>query len=300
MKPHENLDNLFEQARKSPPLLDKEEVKQILSSPDPIVMPKRFSSTKIWIVGAAATIVIFGTVYFVSQNNSDPVTKQSLIITDSIKEEPNHPSQIVEEIPLQTSTEKKVETIIAPNKPNSENLVVEKNQSAENIIEEAPIYPGASSGTYPKRVEEDKSNDGYLHLTNEELAKLGIIMDGSALRYLNKTDTTKLSETIGAKIINRVYVLDLDIDKYGGTRSSNVHKDDSVLQNMSNPAVPLIVSIVNEKKTDMRYWVNEWKFSQDYKDKYISDMKLNLVPVVVHTKGKHMIYSHDNELVFWF
>ncbi len=302
MNPHEKLNTLFEQARQSIQLLDKDEIQNLISSPEPAVKPK--SATKTFIIGTAATIVICGAIYFIYPKDETPkkVAEQKTILFDSSNKNTNQQPQIINETPLIISSEKKVETKIIDNPPSkkSEDLKFENKNSVQTKTEDIPIFPNTSISNYPKRVDEEKqNNDGYLHLTNEELANLGIITDGNVLRYLNRTDTSKIiNDYYGKSILSFAY--DIDVEKHGSMRTNNTHKADSILESSSNPNIPLLISITEVKSKKENWMIGNGKLPHDLKDKYIEEIKPKLIPIVVNLKGKTSLYSYDNDVAFWY
>ncbi len=307
MNPYENLDSLFKQARQSFPLLDKEDVQKIIEEPKPIVRTKTIFGTKTFIIGTAATLVICGAVYFIYPKEEIPkqVAQQNIIVIDSAKNNTSQSSKIVEKTPLNISSEKKIDikktaqTSVDSDTALYQTSTTSTSQVAQIKNEESPIYPNTSIGNYSKRVDEEKNTTGYFHLTNEELAELGIITDGFALRYLNRSDTSKINDYDNRKSI-LAFAYNIDIEKHGSMRINNTHKDDSLLEKSSNPNIPLLISITEMKSKKENWIVGNGKLSQDLKDKYIEEIKPKLVPIVINLKGKPSLYSHDNDVVFWY
>lgn len=305
MNPHENLNTLFEQARQTIPLLDKDEIQQIISSPKPIAKPK--SITKTIIVGTAATIVIFGAIYFIYSTNETPkqVAEQPIILIDSTNKNTNQSAQIIQETPIIISPEKKVDikkVVTTPSK-NSEDLKVEKTHAVPTKVEESPIYPNVSIGTYPKRVDEEKaSSDGYLHLTNEELANLGIITDGNKLYYKNITDRDSIiidnmttGEKKGYKEMLPTFEIKIPITGGRSTITSAYSKDSDLT--VFKKFWPDVIEMKDQYDF---ITVTNKNTPRNYYREFGLDVKKILIPILVPLYHPLGINSRHDTLIFYF
>ena len=302
MNPHENLDNLFEQARQTIPLLDKEDVQKIIVESIPVIKSKNILSTKTFIIGTAATIVICGAVYFIYPKEETPkqVIQHTTIAIDTSKEITNQSPKIIEETPLIISSEKKVTT--TPSK-NLEDLKVEKNNTVQTKTEESPIYPNVSIGTYPKRVDEEKvSNDGYLHLSNEELANLGIITNGNKLYYKNITDLDSMiidnmttGEKKGYKEMLPTFEIKIPISGGRSTMTSAYSKDSDLT--VFKKFWPDVIEMKDQYDF---ITVTNKNTHHNYYREFGLDVKKILIPVLVPLYHPLGISSRYDTLIFYF
>ena len=297
MNPHENLNNLFEQARQTNPLFEKDEIQQIISAPKPAIKPK--SITKILIIGTAATLVICGAVYFIYPEEETPkqIAKQKISLIDSTNKNTNQPPQVIEETPLIIPSEKKVET---KKLEDFEKLKIEK--SSEIKTEEAPIYPNTSIGNYPKRMDEEKSSDGYLHLTNEELANLGIITDGNKLYYKNITDLDSMildNMTTGEKngYKEMLPTFEIKIPIYGGrVTTTSAYSKDSALTVFKK----FWPDVIEMKDLYDFITVTNKNTPHNYYREFGLDVKKMLIPVLIPLYHPLGISSRYDTLIFYF
>lgn len=149
-------------------------------------------------------------------------------------------------------------------------------------------------------IDVEAPEDTVLHLSNKELAMLGIETDGHKLRYLTQTDTARLQHDIGTPLT--VFAFNFDISTVGDIRISNTAKDDSVLHNRSVKVMPLIVSVDKsaENEKEPEYWLQRNDVPIEYRFTYIESVKNSLVPVMVKTNPITGLSKKSKTMLLWY
>lgn len=166
------------------------------------------------------------------------------------------------------------------------------------ILNEAFSYGHQSSNQFLK--EEKKIEKGeYIYLSDKELAVLGIRTDGNTLEYLNQYDKGILDLNSGQKDME-VLAIDIKVSASGGINSNNVHAKDSILAKYSNDAIPLIITYGSATNAVEQFYILNKHVPYTKRTIFVQKMKELLVPVVVKTKAKGILYKVDQTFTFWY
>ena len=300
------LETLLNNAKQQNPLLTQSDVSAIISNKNLLVKKQSFFTLKNILIMSVVCAVIAGLwlgFYPTStQNNNSILVKESVVNKQNTIAEPT--------IKTNESKENKTVDLTIKQSPLAVNKKPKPTKEFANK-QEAPLFePFNSTPKFSDTNMEDNrtyfDENGYLILTNEELAKLGIITDGNVLKYENVTDTFFNFKNDGIIETHKTY-FSLKVGKHGSTTTNHSYtKDTLLIKNAVNfwaTSVSIIdfpIAINTTNKKDSSHQIIEFLNGFGYEKDFLKEMESMLVPIVVHLKSVPHKYSSDLKLIFWF
>lgn len=199
------------------------------------------------------------------------------------------------------ATERSVQVVDSPKK-----LPAINNKPTTKLFDPIPFTPLFNENPIDdNRTYFDK--DGYLILTNEELAKLGIITDGNVLKYENVTDTV-IDVFENNNMIKKHTYFGVNISSEGGVSIDHDFKNNKeIINNSLNfwPAYITTKSIYYSKKRAIKkvssFATVDWLFGFGYENNFTEEIAPLLIPVAVNLKSNNPgKLSTEYQIVFWF
>ncbi|MFZ4799770.1 MAG: hypothetical protein ACOYMA_19915, partial [Bacteroidia bacterium] len=316
------LETLLNNAKQQNPLLTESDVSVIISNKNLLVKKQSFFTLKNILIMSVVSAVIAGLWlgFYPSptQNNNsilEPLQASSPAIKDSLAEKSptekllasadnyrQPTTAIITEVPLQASSPA-INMLLA----SADNY----RQPTTASKQDAPLFePFNSTPRFSETNMEDNrtyfDENGYLILTNEELAKLGIITDGNVLKYENVTDTFFNFKNDGIIQTHKTF-FSLKVEKHGSRTTNHGYTKDTIsiknsvsfwASSLSIINFPIAINTTNKK--DSSHQIIEFLNGFGYEKDFLKEMESKLVPIVVHLKSVPGKYSSDLKLIFWF
>ncbi len=297
---NKDLQDYLNVAKQQVPIIKLKEIEHLLNAKS--VVKNRFFNFKPIIFMSTLSVVIIGIWLMWSTSNVtnqivDAASQKQQII--QTKPQPT-PAKVLDDKPASNQKNKKKTQQIVGTTTNSINQTNQSINEVENWFKPKNdiIYPTPQNPT-----REYFNENGELILTNEELAKLGIITDGNVLSYKNIVDSVisaSKRESNKPEVKGKLY-FSLKIIESGGMH---------ITQGGSLPLVKLtennlpfwcsFIEIKSGKDTSVVY-------TESYFNRKISihnfdkEVKPYFIPVRVQTLAKeNRKYQTDNNLIFWF
>lgn len=303
------LNQLLENAKHEKPLLTENDVISVINNRNLLVKKQTFFTLKnIFIMSVLSSIIVglwmvfypTATTNLAEQTSrTSPKNKEQL----TKKSEANNLLAKAENKTTTTTnaTEKSVQVADNPKK-----LPAINNKPATKLFDPIPFTPLFNENP----IDDTRSyfdKDGYLILTNEELAKLGIITDGNVLKYENVTDTV-IDVFENNNMIKKHTYFGVKISLEGGVSIDNVSKNNpEIINNSLNfwPAYITTKSIYYSKKRAIKkvssFAIVDRLFGNGYEGNFTEEISPLLIPIAVNLKtnnpGK---LSTEYQIVFWF
>ncbi len=300
------LETLLNNAKQQNPLLTQSDVSAIISNKNLLVKKQSFFTLKNILIMSVVCAVIAGLwlgFYPTStQNNNSILVKESVVNKQNTIAEPT--------IKTNESKENKTVDLTIKQSPLAVNKKPKPTKEFANK-QEAPLFePFNSTPKFSDTNMEDNrtyfDENGYLILTNEELAKLGIITDGNVLKYENVTDTFFNFKNDGIIETHKTY-FSLKVGKHGSRTTNHSYTKDTLIIKNSVNFWATSLSILNfptalnsPNKKDSSHQLIEYLNGFGYEKDFLKEMESMLVPIVVHLKSVPSKYSSDLKLIFWF
>lgn len=295
------LNQLLENAKHENPLLTENDVISVINNRSLLDKKQTFLTLKNILIMSVISSIIIGLwmVFYptATTNLAEQTQPNSPKNKEQITEKPKLNNLFTnadnnKKTTANNTTEKSVQVVDSPKK-----LPAINNKPTTKLFDPIPFNPLFNENPIDdNRTYFDK--DGYLILTNEELAKLGIITDGNVLKYENVTDS--IEQCGFGEIIFKTYpTVELEANKKGeitlnnGLFSSKKAEDENFIKN-SNKFWPAVIEIINKSDTNLNVTESIW--SQGFDKDFFNEVKNNLIPVLVSVKS----YKGVINFVFWF
>jgi hypothetical protein len=303
------LNQLLENAKHENPLLTESDIISVINNRSLLVKRQSFFTLKNILIMSVISSIIVGlwmVFYPIATTNLTESTQPN---------SPKNKEQVTEKLEvnnLLANAENTTTTTTAKANEKSEQVVDStkklpeiNNKPATKLFDPIPFTP-----LFNENPIDDNRNyfdkDGYLILTNEELAKLGIITDGNVLKYENVTDTFFTFKENG-KITTQHTSFKLNVEEHGSRSTSLGISKDTVIIKKSLPFWAASLSIINfpiaintTNKKDSSHQIIEFLNGNSYENDFLKEIESMLVPIVVHLKSVPHKYSSDLKLIFWF
>ena len=194
------LETLLNNAKQQNPLLTESDVSAMISNKNLLVKKQTFFTlTNILIMSVVCAVIAGLCLGFYpnpTQNNNNNLVKESVVNKQNTIAEPT--------IKKNQPKENKTVDLTIKQSPLAVNKKPKPTKEFANKQETPLFEPFNSTPKFSETNMEDNrtyfDENGYLILTNEELAKLGIITDGNVLKYENVTDTIRATQ-IGKMVL---------------------------------------------------------------------------------------------------
>lgn len=302
------LNQLLENAKHESPLLTENDVIAVINNRNLLGKKQTFFTLKNIFIMSVLSSIIVGLWMVFYPTASTNLTEQTLITSPKNKEQ---------------LTEKPEVNNLLANADNKATTTAKANEKSEQVVDSLKNFPAIHNKPATKLFDpipftplfndnpiDDNRNyfdkDGYLILTNEELAKLGIITDGNVLKYENVTDTFFTFKENG-KTTTQHTSFKLNVEEHGSRSTSLGISKDTVIIKKSLPFWAASLSIINfpipintTNKKDSSHQLIEFLNGNSYENDFLKEIESMLVPIVVHLKSVPHKYSSDLKLIFWF
>lgn len=281
-------------AKQQQPLLTQSDVEQLLQNPKvKVVVKKQWLNFKLLFIMSMLTTLFVGLMWIQQPTKktttSTPIKQQPKSITElSIQK-----TETTEKRKEQPLVEKPKTTYELPSrKPRAKADFdfLNSNFTPPILFNEAPQE---QINDEPERTYFNEK--GELILTYDELAKLGIVTDGSVLRYNVTTDTLRPFWDEGKKVIKQpVYKFKSE----SGGRRSTQGLSDTVGDSYFNKffAIVLEETSTSNEKVEESYLATEIIPSKGYEKDYFNELKPQLIPVLVEVQHN----NKNKQITFWF
>lgn len=301
------LETLLNNAKQQNPLLTQSDVSAIISNKNLLVKKQSFFTLKNILMMSVVCAVIaglwLGFYPTPTQNNNSNLVKESVVNKQNTITEPT----------IKTNETKENKTVDLTIKQSP--LAVSKKPKPTKEFankHEAPLFePFNSTPKFSETTMEDNrtyfDENGYLILTNEELAKLGIITDGNVLKYENVTDTV-IDVLENNKMTKKHTYFGVNIISEGGVSIDHDFKNDpEIINNSLNfwPAYITTKSIYYSKKRAIKkessFAIVDWLFGFGNDSNFTKEISPLLIPIAVNLKSNNSgKLSTEYQIVFWF
>jgi hypothetical protein len=280
-------------------VLTTSDVEQLLQQPKAkVVVKKRWLNIKLLLFMSMLS-TLFVVLMWLPQPTPTPIAKQHTMQVAGKKAQ--HVVIESQEKPNTTTPKKGLPT-------SSSNVPTESTNQPTSTPTYFSFTPIASNTfptpqQQPSEPERNYFNDrGELLLTYDELAKLGIVTDGSVLRYNCVVDTnTNIKLIRNAKDSAVGYpFFKLLVSETGG-RHVAMH---GVIEKIKLDSIPKFwagaVTFSPNEKNDL--YITEFiNHSDNLEPQLFKEIQNYLIPVRVETTpAKQLKYAHENTILFWF
>jgi hypothetical protein len=308
------LNQLLENAKHQNPLLTENDVISVINNPSLLGKKQTFFTLKnIFIMSVLSSIIVGLWMVFYPTATTN-LTEQTSRISPKNKEQLTEKPEANNLNKLLASADNYRQPTTAITKETGKSLQVVdslkklpaiNNKPTTKLFDPIPFTP-----LFNENPIDDNRNyfdkDGYLILTNEELAKLGIITDGNVLKYENVTDTFFTFKENGTTT-TQYTSFKLNVEKHGSRSTSLGISKDTVIIKKSLPFWAASLSIINfpiaintTNKKDSSHQIIEFLNGNSYENDFLKEIESMLVPIVVNLKSVPHKYSSDLKLIFWF
>jgi hypothetical protein len=303
------LNQLLENAKHESPLLTENDVISVINNRSLLGKKQTFFTLKNNLMMSVISSIIIGLwmVFYpkATTNLAEQTPIKSPKSTKQITEKPEVNNFLADadnnkKFTTTKETRKSLQVVASPKK-----LPTINNKPTTKLFDPIPFTPLFNENP----IEDDRNyfdENGYLILTNEELAKLGIITDGNVLKYENVTDTFFTFKENG-KTITQHTSFKLYVEEHGSRSTSLGISKDTVIIKKSLPFWAASLSIINfpipintTNKKDSSHQLIEFLNGNSYENDFLKEIESMLVPIVVHLKSVPHKYSSDLKLIFWF
>lgn len=306
------LNQLLENAKDENPLLTENDIISVINNHSLLGKKQTFFTLKnILMMSVISSILVGLWIGFhptATTNLAEPLQAPSPAINDSLERTPTADKLLASANNYrQPTTAKKAPAKTEPlQATNNFRHLPEVNKRQEAVLfETTPFTP-----LFNKNPIDDNRHyfdeNGYLILSKEELAKLGIITDGNVLKYNTRTDTFFNFKENGISETKYTF-FSVDVEKHGSRRTNNGFTSDSIKIKQSLPFWASALSILNfptnlnsPNKKDSTHQLTESLFGFGYEKDFFNEIRPLLVPICVQLKAISGIYSSDLKLLFWF
>lgn len=303
------LNQLLENAKHENPLLTENNIISVINNRSLLGKKQTFFTLKnIFIMSVLSSIIVglwmvfypTATKNLAEQTPLNPPKNKKQLIKKSVANNLLAKADNNKKFITTKETGKSVQVVDSPKK-----LPAINNKPTTKLFDPIPFNP-----LFNENPIDDNRNyfdkDGYLILTNEELAKLGIITNGNLLKYENVTDTFFTFKENGKTIIQHTS-FKLNVEEHESRSTSLGISKDTVIIKKSLPFWAATLSIINfpiaintTNKKDSSHQLVEFLNGNSYEKDFLREIESMLVPIVVHLKSVPHKYSSDLKLIFWF
>jgi hypothetical protein len=293
------LNQLLENAKHESPLLTENDVISVINNRNLLGKKQTFFTLKNILIMSVLSSIIVGLWMVFYQTANTNLAEQT---------QPNSPKN------KEQLTEKSAANNLLANADNNKKFTtIKETGKSEQVVDSPKNFPAINNKPAAKLFEpipftplfnenpiDDNRNyfdkDGYLILTNKELAKLGIITDGNVLKYENVTDTVRATY-IGKMIIYAYTKSIIKIENGKYFLSHTNFKSQDYLDSNDKKFWPSALTILNKNDSDVYVLENIW--SKGYETDFFNEAKPFLIPIVVNTNNKKSVFWFKAEPLFY-
>lgn len=298
------LNQLLENAKGENPLLTENDIISVINNHSLLGKKQTFFTLKnILMMSIISSIIIGLWIGFhptATTNLAEPLQAPSPAINDSLEVTPTADKLLASANKYRQPT--KAKKAPAKTEPlqaaNNFRHLPEVNKKQETVLfKTTPFTPQFNENPIDDNRHYFDEN-GYLILSKEELAKLGIITDGNVLKYENATDSIELLYSTPEKKYMFHYFY-LNIEKHGSRRINKYN-----FEGLKNPHkkscsfYPTAIIVIDKKDSSLNLLEPLGNFG--FEKEFFDEVKENLIPVALSLIPQPGKYSHYNKLIFWF
>ncbi|MES2690710.1 MAG: T9SS type A sorting domain-containing protein [Bacteroidota bacterium] len=288
---NDKLQAYFDVARAQEPVMDKTELENLLGRTGVVVKKKRWFNLNIFITMitlSACTLAVW--LLITNQPAPEVILAETEIKTGSGTE--NQPD-------VKDKQQQQARIIHEPSiRMNSNEPGAMKIEGSTGVLQ-LPVY-GNNDAPEVEMTGQSKAyinESGYVVLSDEELAGLGIITNGNTLTYANITDRGE--RQTGNGLTSFMYPFyKIEIEEHGSSRTNITQTNEAEIITGSKTFWPALLTRINKKDTSVQ--AIEHNVSAEYPKLFQHEVASFLVPVFVELKAKPGPLSHDLKLIFWF
>lgn len=273
------LNQLLENAKHENPLLTESDITSVINNRSLLVKRQSFFTLKNILIMSVISSMIVG--LWIGLYPTTNLAEKTPLNLPKNKE--------------QLTKKPEVNNLLA-NADNNATTTAKANEKSEQVVDSLKNFPAIHNKPATKLfdtipftplfngnpIDDNRTyfdKDGYLILTNEELAKLGIITDGNVLKYENVTDTFFTFKENG-KITTQHTSFKLNVEEHGSRSTSLGISKDTIIIKKSLPFWAASLSIINfpiaintTNKKDSSHQIIEFLNDNSYENDFLKEIE---------------------------